>query len=253
MAPRSKPTGLADQSLGSFAWTEAAPAVPPETPHYHGHRGRLRARFMEGGVDALPDYELLELLLFHAIPQGDQKPLAKELLARFGSLPAVLAATPERLKQIKGVGDRVVQELKIAQAIGIRIAKRETQDRDVISSWDSLISYCRAAMAHETIEQFRVLFLDRKNRLIRDEVQHKGTVDHAPAYPREIVKRALELDSSAIILVHNHPTGDPTPSRADIEMTKEIASAAKPLRITVHDHVVIGKNGHASFRALGLM
>ena len=218
-----------------------------------GHRERLRARFAKGGADAMPDYELLELTLFAAIPRRDTKPLAKALLARFGSFAEVIAAPAARLMEIKGVGESVVQQLKIVEAAAHRSAKTKVINRPALSSWTALLDYCTAAMARATNEEFRVLFLDRKNVLIADEVQNRGTVDHTPVYPREIVKRALELSASSIILVHNHPSGDPTPSRADIAMTREVAIAAKALGIAVHDHLVIGRGGHASFKSLGLL
>ena len=201
----------------------------------------------------MPDYELLELALFAAVPRRDTKPLAKALLARFGSFAEVIAAPAPRLMEIKGVGESVVQQLKIVEAAAHRSAKTKVINRPALSSWTALLDYCTAAMARVTNEEFRVLFLDRKNVLIADEVQNRGTVDHTPVYPREIVKRALELSASSIILVHNHPSGDPTPSRADIAMTREVATAAKALGIAVHDHLVIGRGGHASFKSLGLL
>jgi DNA repair protein RadC len=218
-----------------------------------GHRERLRARFHKGGADALPDYELLELTLFAVIPRRDTKPLAKTLLKRFGSFAEVIAAPRERLMEVQGVGEAVANHLKIVEAAAQRLAKTKVMGRTVLSSWQALLDYCTAAMARAEKEEFRVLFLDRKNNLIADEVQHRGTVDHTPVYPREIVKRALELSSSAIILVHNHPSGDPTPSKADILMTREVVAAAKALSIAVHDHLVIGRGGHASFKSLGLL
>jgi DNA repair protein RadC len=221
--------------------------------HYHGHRDRLRQRFREGGDRALADYELLELLLFRLIPRRDTKPIAKALLARFGSLPEVLGAPVQLLTEVKGVGESVATDLKLVAAIAHRMLKGELKGRQVLASWSSVIEYCRAAMAFEAREQFRVLFLDKKNALIADEVQQTGTVDHTPVYPREVVKRALELSATAIILVHNHPSGDPTPSRADIEMTKLIIETARPLGITVHDHIIIGKDGHASLKGLKLV
>ena len=201
----------------------------------------------------MPDYELLELTLFAVIPRRDTKPLAKALLARFGSFAEVIAAPLPRLLEIKGVGEAVANHLKIIDAAARRLAQTKVIKRPALSSWAALIDYCTAAMARETAEQFRVLFLDRKNILIADEVQNRGTIDHTPVYPREIVKRALEHSASAIILVHNHPSGDPTPSRADIEMTREITAAAKALGIAVHDHLVVGRSGHASFKSLGLL
>ena len=222
-------------------------------PHQLGHRERLRERFLEGGADAMPDYELMELVLFAAIPRRDVKPLAKALIAQFGSFADAIAAPRARLLEVDGIGEAVVTQLKIVEAAALRLARSQMLNKPALSSWAALIDYCTAAMARSPHEEFRVLFLDRKNILIADEVQTRGTVDHTPVYPREIVKRALELGASAIILVHNHPSGDPTPSRADIEMTREVTAAAKALKIAVHDHLVIGRSGHASFKALGLL
>ena len=225
----------------------------PPPPHYHGHRQRLRDRFLATGGDGMPDYELLEMLLAQAIPRRDVKPLAKELLARFGSFAGVIAADPERLLAVSGMGESAVAALKVVRAAAVRLLQQETMGRDVIGSWDKLVDYCRAAMAHETVEQLRLLFLDRKNALIADEVQQRGTVDHTPVYVREVVKRALELGASALIIVHNHPSGDPTPSRGDIEMTQQVKDALDKIGIALHDHVVIGRHGHESFRAKGLL
>ena len=222
-------------------------------PHHHGHRERLRARAAKGGLDALPDYELLELQLFRSIPRGDVKPLAKALIARFGSLGAVLGASIEALKTAPGVGEAVALDLKLAHETALRLAREQVAARPVISSWTALLAYVRTALAHEPREQVRVLFLDRKNQLIADEVMNHGTVDHAPVYPREVARRALELSSSALILVHNHPSGDPTPSSADVDMTKQVIDALRPLRISMHDHLVVGRDGVASFKALGLI
>lgn len=222
-------------------------------PHYLDHRQRLRSRFLEGGASAMPDYEILELALFAAIPRRDVKPLAKQLIAHFGSFAEVIAAPIDRLMEIKGVGESVATHLKIVEAAALRLTKTQVLGKPALTSWAALIDHCTATMARSQTEEFRTLFLDRKNILIADEVQAKGTVDHTPVYPREIVKRALELGASAIILVHNHPSGDPTPSRADIEMTRQIADAAKALRIAVHDHLVIGRSGHVSFKAMGLL
>ena len=224
-----------------------------QAPHYHGHRERLRARFRDAGSDAVTDYELLELVLFRAIPQRDVKPLAKELIARFGSFAEVIAAPSLRLREIKGMGDAAVTELKVVHAAAQRLAKGEVRKRPVLSSWGSVLDYCRTAMAFADKEEFRLLFLDKRNQLIADEVQQKGTVDHTPVYPREVVKRALELSATALILVHNHPSGDPTPSRADIQMTQSIIDVAKPLGIAVHDHIIVGKEGHASLKGLKLI
>jgi DNA repair protein RadC len=218
-----------------------------------GHRERLRERFARVGVEGVQDYELLELVLFRSRPRGDVKPLAKELIKRFGGFAEVLAAPVERLVEVKGVGEETALELKVVHAAGIKLTQQRVLKRPVISSWSDLLAYCRAAMADDSVEQFRVLFLDRKNILIADEVQQRGTIDHTPVYPREVVKRALELGASAIILAHNHPSGDPTPSRADIEMTRQISDAARALGIRIHDHLVIGKNSEASFKSLGLL
>jgi DNA repair protein RadC len=213
----------------------------------------LRARFLKGGADAMPDYELLELTLFAAIPRRDTKPLAKALLKRFGSFAEVIAAPRARLLEIPGVGESVASHLKIVEAAAQRLAKTKVMGRPALSSWPALLDYCTAAMARSEKEEFRVLFLDRKNHLMADEVQNRGTVDHTPVYPREIIKRALELGASSLILVHNHPSGDPTPSKADIAMTREIAGAAKALGIALHDHLVVGRGGNASFKSLGLL
>lgn len=222
-------------------------------PHHLGHRERLRDRAQAGGMAALPDYEVLELLLFRAIPRGDVKPLAKQLLARFGSLGGVLAAGPEALRTVKGVGEAVAIDLGLVREIALRTAREQVAKRTVISSWNALLAYVKTALAHEPREQFRVIFLDKKNQLIADEIMNRGTVDHAPVYPREVVRRALELSASALILVHNHPSGDPTPSTPDVDMTREIVNAARPLRIAVHDHLIVGRDGVASLKALGLM
>lgn len=232
---------------------ERKPGLSEATPHYHGHRERLRSRFREAGADAVSDYELLELVLFRAIPQRDIKPLAKELIAKFGSFAEVVAAPPARLAEIKGMGDAAITELKVVHAAASRLARGQLRKRTVLSSWGSVIDYCRTAMAYEDKEQFRLLFLDKRNQLIADELQQVGTVDHTPVYPREVVKRALELSATALILVHNHPSGDPTPSRADIQMTQSIIDVAKPLGIAVHDHIIVGKEGHASFKGLKLI
>ena len=214
----------------------------------------MRERFASSGSgDAFADYELLELLLFRLIPRADTKPLAKALLTRFGSLSEVLGAPAARLKEVKGVGAAVAFELKVVAAAAKRMARGEIQGREVLSSWEQVLDYCRAAMAFEEREQFRILFLDKKNALIADEVQQTGTVDHTPVYPREVIRRALELSSTAIILVHNHPSGDPTPSRADIEMTKTIVETGRQLGIAVHDHIIIGKKGFASMKGLKLI
>jgi DNA repair protein RadC len=224
-----------------------------ETPHYHGHRERLRERFRDAGGNAVSDYELLELVLFRAIPRRDVKPLAKALIAKFGSFGEVIAAAPQRLAETDGLGDAAITELKVVEAAAHRLARGEVKRRQLLSSWTAVLDYCRAAMAFADREQFRILFLDKRNQLIADEVQQVGTVDHTPVYPREVVKRALELSATAVILVHNHPSGDPTPSRADIDMTRQIVDVAKPLGIAVHDHIIVGKEGHASLKGLRLM
>jgi len=229
------------------------PGVAEAPPHYHGHRERLRDRFREAGGDAVSDYELLELVLFRALPRRDVKPLAKSLIARFGSFGEVITAPWLRLAEVDGLGDAAITELKVVEAAARRLARGEVKRRHVLSSWTAVLDYCRAAMAFEEREQFRILFLDGRNQLIADEVQQVGTVDHTPVYPREVVKRALELSATAVILVHNHPSGDPTPSRADIEMTRQIAEVAMPLGIAIHDHVIVGRNGHASLKAMKLM
>ena len=224
-----------------------------EAPHYHGHRERLRDRFNEAGPDALSDYELLEMVLFRALPRRDVKPLAKSLIAKFGSFAEVVHAPEARLREISGLGDAAITEVKLIAATASRVARGQVKQRTVLSSWSSVIEYCRAAMAFADKEQFRILFLDKRNQVIADELQQVGTVDHTPVYPREVVKRALELSATAIILVHNHPSGDPTPSTADIQMTKSIISISSPLGISVHDHIIVGKNGHASLKGLRLI
>jgi len=230
-----------------------ADAAEKETPHYHGHRDRLRERFLAGGPDALPDYELLELVLFMAIPRRDVKPLAKELLVRFGSLAGVLNAEPAELRKFEGLSDTSITALKAVQAAAHRMLKQEVMKKPILSSWSRLIDYCAATMAHETRESFRILFLNKKNELMADEIQQTGTVDHTPAYPREIMKRALELGATALILCHNHPSGDPTPSQADVDMTKAIIAAGKTFSIVIHDHIIVSKNGTSSFKTMGLL
>jgi DNA repair protein RadC len=232
--------------------TAADGGAGEEAPHWIGHRERLRARFREA-PDTLPDYELLELVLFRAIPRRDVKALAKQLIAKFGSFAEVLAAPPARLMEISGVKDAVVTEIKLMEASARRMASGAARKRPVLSSWNAVIDYVRSAMAFAEREEFRILFLDKRNGIIADEVQGRGTVDHTPVYPREVVKRALELSATAIVLVHNHPSGDPTPSQADIHMTRTIEDVAKPLGIVVHDHIIVGRDGNASFRGLGLL
>ena len=231
---------------------ELAEAGGEDLPHYLGHRLRLRERFLNGGRDALPDYEMLELLLFMAIPRVDTKPLAKELIDKFGSFGDLIASPVQKLREEK-VSENTIAALKVVEAAALRLAKARVMGKPALSSWEALLDYCAMEMSRGQTEQFRILFLDRKNVLIADEAQSKGTVDHTPVYPREVMKRALELGASAIILVHNHPSGDPTPSRGDILMTREIVAAAKALKIEVHDHLVIGNGKHASFKALGLL
>jgi DNA repair protein RadC len=231
----------------------SSPGLKEASPHYYGHRERLRTRFREAGNDALTDYECLELILFRALPRRDVKPLAKALIAKFGSFAEVVSAPVARLAEVKGLGDAAITELKIVQAAASRLARGEVKRRPVLSSWSAVLDYCRTAQAFAEKEQFRVLFLDKRNQLIADELQQTGTVDHTPVYPREVVKRALELSATAIILVHNHPSGDPTPSRSDIQMTQAIVDVAKPLGISIHDHIIVGKEGHASFKGLKLI
>ncbi|MEY8841868.1 DNA repair protein RadC [Cribrihabitans sp. XS_ASV171] len=240
------------QSLFDADEAPEAPMPVGRVPSYiKDHRKRLRERFISGGAGAMPDYELLELVLFRSIPRQDVKPLARRLLDTFGDFNRVLTAPVQRLKAVKGVGDAVITDLKIMEACAHRMARARVMQRQVISSWDALLDYCHTTMAHRETEQFRVFYLDRKNVLIADEEQARGTVDHVPVYPREVAKRALELNASALILVHNHPSGDPTPSRADIDMTQQIQNACSALGLTLHDHLIIGKSAELSFRAEG--
>ena len=225
----------------------------PDKPHYIGHRHRLRDRLLEKGPESLADYELLELLLAMALPRIDVKPLAKTLIKEFGSFAGAIAAEPAELAKIKGMGDGAVAGLKTVRAAALLMTKQELLRQPVIANWQKLLDYCRISLAEEKTEQFHLLFLDHKNALIAHERQQKGTVDHAPVYPREVVKRALELSASAIIMLHNHPSGDPTPSKDDVAMTKAVAAAAEKLGILLHDHVVVGRKGHASLRSLGLL
>jgi DNA repair protein RadC len=249
MAQRGRAGGGGDGDGPQASFFEVASDIDDKA----GHRERLRMRFRTGGADALPDYELLEMVLFRAFPRGDTKPLAKQLLARFGTFAEVINAPEERQREVQGVGTRVVDELKLVRAASLRLLRGEIMGRKVLGSWSTVIDYCRAAQGFDQKEQFRILFLDRKNQLIADEVQQEGTVDHTPVYVREVVKRALELSATALILVHNHPSGDTTPSKADIDMTKLIVEAAKPLGVTVHDHIIVGRNGHSSLRGLRLI
>jgi DNA repair protein RadC len=246
-----QPIAVRDSAHQPGFWLDAPCASDPK-PHHLGHRDRLRERARKGGLAALPDYELLELYLFRSIPMRDVKPLAKALLTRFGSLSGVLAAAPAEISKVAGVGESVALDLTLLHEAALRIGREPITKRTVISSWSQLLSYVRLALANEPREQFRVLFLDKKNQLIADEVMNRGTVDHAPVYPREVVRRALELSSSSVILVHNHPSGDPTPSAADVEMTRQVVEAGRPLRVAIHDHLVVGREGVASLKALGL-
>jgi DNA repair protein RadC len=244
---------FAEQQRPAGRQRNALPFAGKQDAHYHGHRERLRAKFRDHGDVALADYEMLELLLFRLIPRRDTKPVAKALIDRFGTLAGVFGAPENLLREVNGVGESVASELKLIATIAHRMLRSDLKGKQVLSSWSSVIEYCHAAMAFESREQFRILFLDKRNTLIADEIQGVGTIDHTPVYPREVVKRALELSSTAIILVHNHPSGDPTPSRADIDMTHMIISTAKPLGITVHDHIIIGRDGHASLKGLKLI
>ena len=243
-----------------FFFSETSSSIATEQPKSAkksnpnaGHRERLRERFVKAGPDALADYELLELVLFRSLPRIDTKPIAKSLIARFGSFGDVLSADLERLKEVKGIKQATAIDMKIVAAAAKQLLKSEVHSRELLSSWAAVLEYCTAAMAYESKEQFRILFLDKKNGLIADEVQQTGTIDHTPVYPREVLKRAIELSATAVILVHNHPSGDPTPSRADIDMTRKIIEAIKPLGIIVHDHIIIGKSGHASLKGLKLI
>jgi DNA repair protein RadC len=235
------------------AATSDGSGLRDSAPHFHGHRQRLRERFRDAGEAALADYEMLELLLFRAIARRDVKPLAKALITRFGSFAETVAARPERLREVDGLSEAAIVEIKLVEAAAKRLARGALQKRPVLSSFMEVLDYCRTAMAFAEREEFRILFLDKRNALIADEVQGIGTIDHTPVYPREIVRRALELGSSALILAHNHPSGDPTPSAADIRMTKDIAAIAQPFGITVHDHLIVGRHGHSSFRGLKLI
>jgi DNA repair protein RadC len=248
--PTAKLAAALEAAPAAAGHNSGTPAAPP--PHYHGHRGRLRERALKAGFDSLPDYELLELLLFYAIERIDTKPLAKRLLERFGTLGDIFAAEPEHLREFE-IDQRTLVLFRAVRESGRRLTQQKVANKPVLGNWQQLIDYCHASLAHEKTERFCILFLNRKNELIADEVQQRGTVDHTPVYPREVVKRALHHEASALILVHNHPSGDPKPSRDDIEMTKEIRKAAEPLGILIHDHLVIGRKAHASFRSLGLL
>ena len=232
---------------------ERAGLFDEAAPHYHGHRARLKARFADAGGDALPDYEMLELVLFAALPRADVKPLAKRLIATFGDFAGVVSADRARLLAVEGVGEAAVHQLRLVEAAAQRLARGRVMGREVLSSWSALMAYCKTRMAHRATEEFRVLFLDKKNALIADEVQGRGTVDAVPVYVRELVKRALDLNASALIMVHNHPSGDPTPSQADITMTRRAKEALAAVDIRLHDHVVIGQQSDASFASLGLL
>jgi DNA repair protein RadC len=246
---------MAENGTVQEAWSDQLLLIRPPSgrPHHLGHRERLRERALGGGLSALPDYEALELYLFRIFPRGDVKPLAKDLLRRFGSLAGVLSASVEDLCTVRGIGAAAALDLKLVHELAQRIGLEPMRRRTVITSWSALLAYLKVALAHEPREQFRVLFLDKKNQLIADELMNEGTVDHAPVYPREIARRALELAASSVILVHNHPSGDPTPSQADVEMTRQVITAARTLNIGVHDHLVVGREGVSSFKALGLI
>lgn len=224
-----------------------------DKPHYLGHRDRLKEKFKTKGESALADYELLELYLFRSIPRRDTKPIAKDLIAKFGNFAAVVSADYARLIEVKGVGDAVAKDIMLINAASLRMMQDDLSDKPILASWSAVVQYCQAAMAYNAVEEFRIIFLNKHNRIIIDEVQHTGTIDHTPVYPREVIKRALELAASAIILVHNHPSGDPTPSPGDINMTNKIIEAGKPIGVMVHDHLIISKEGYASFKMLGLI
>ncbi len=233
--------------------TQAAKKEQDDKPHYAGHRQRLRDRFVTGGPNALQDYELIELLLFMAIPRRDVKELAKRLLSHFGTLPELMSATHTDLQKVEGISENIATAIKSVSAIAERMMKQELMEKPVLNNWTRLMDYCHMTMAHEKKEHFRILFLNKKNELIADEIQGSGTVDHTPAYPREIMKRSLELGATALILMHNHPSGDPKPSQADIDMTNAIIEAARPFDITIHDHIIIARKGYTSFRNEGLI
>ncbi len=256
--PAPKGAGPSDGQGRAEPGLSERPAPPPparsdKAPHYHGHRERLRERFLEAGSEALQDYELLELILFRAMPRRDVKPIAKALLERFGGLAGVLGADPARLMEESGIGQAAMAELKIVHGVALKLLQTQVLEKPLISSWSQLESYLKARLSTEKIEQFRILFLDLKNRLIADEMQQQGTVNHTPVYTREVMRRALELHASSLILVHNHPSGDPTPSRDDVSMTMKIIDAGRAMGITVHDHLIVGRARVLSFRQEGLM
>ena len=268
--------GLFDTATASIKAGQSAKHTPPPTPTDRpppkhtdktrsdkaraskpaddkaGHRQRLVDRFRDSG-DSMPDYELLEMILFRVFPRGDTKPTAKALMAKFKSFAEVMNASAERLMEVPGIGQRAVDEIKLVRASALRLLKKQVMHKEVLGTWSAVLEYCRAAQAHDEIERFRILFLDKRNQLIADEVQQSGTVDHTPVYVREIIKRTLQLGATAIVLVHNHPSGDPMPSRADIDMTMQIIKAASPLNITVHDHIIVGRKGHFSFKGQKLI
>jgi DNA repair protein RadC len=249
LEPQSQTTTPSKEKKSRTVLTPAEKAAKADANSHKGHRQRLRARFLGGGEQAVPDYELLEMVLFNAIPVADVKPLAKRLLAEFKSFPDLVHASRARLLAVPGVGPRVIDELKLIKAAAVRLTQREVNTKDPLNSWQAVLDYLKAAQSFDTKESFRIIFLDKRNQLIADEVQQRGTVDHTPVYIREVIARALELSSTAVILVHNHPSGDPSPSRADIDMTKLIMSAGQPLGISVHDHIIIGRQGHFSMKA----
>jgi DNA repair protein RadC len=248
-AEEARPAG----GITGGAKRKSAKSRKTEQPHYRGHRERLRERVLDRGADSLADYEVLEFLLFGARANGDTKPLAKALLRHFGSVSAVLAAEPAELREVSGVGPAITALLKVTREAARRMAREEAKERTVISSWDRLLTYCRVELGHEKVEQFHLLFLDKKHQLIADEAQNRGTVDHTPVYPREVVKRAMHYNASAIIMVHNHPSGDATPSKADVQMTKAVIAAAKSVGLNVHDHVIITPQSHTSLKNSGFI
>ena len=246
-------TGLSESGKKFSQGSKVSQGSEAPKPHYHGHRDRLREKFRNKGADALAEYEILELLLFRSIPRRDTKPLAKQLLAEFGSIAEIFAAPTERLSSFKGLGQLAITDLKLIHAAANTMTAERIRDRTILSSWSDVLDYCRTTMAFSNVEQFRILFLDKRNCLIADEVQQTGTVDHTPVYPREIAKRAMELAATALLLVHNHPSGDPTPSKADIEMTKVIMDTLKPLGVNILDHIIIARDGHASLKGMQLI